>query len=510
MSLSAIGNDAAFAAAPHVSSLPSPALSGSAETFDVTGLAAATTYHFAMKVVDGAGNASGLSNDASATTSAAVGHLVISQIRVSGALDDVIELFNPTGSAIALSGYSVQYLAANGNFGFKVNLSAASIPAHGWYLVAANSYVGPPSRNDSLGPSNLSATAGHAVLAQTTSNITCTDPAIVDRVGYGATASCPEGGSGHHTTQPTSGQTVSRKPGGCAGNGTDTNVNDADFNAPAAPVFHNASSTPATPQPVALNDGPICEGATLQLTASAIAGATYAWTGPNGFASSDQNPTIANVTAAASGVYTVTVNGCTQATTSATVIVSGAACDDADLCTLADACTSGSCSGAPVACAALDQCHVVGTCDGATGQCGNPDAPNGSACDDGNACTTADVCAAGSCSGSAVLVPSNVGAVSATKSEATTTFAWAAVAAASSYDMLRGRVGDWPVGSHPATEACLASGVTGTSADDPTVPGAGEAYWYVVRAANACGDGGYGSQATGGVPTVPRTSASCP
>jgi hypothetical protein len=75
--------------------------------------------------------------------------------------------------------------------------------------------------------------------------------------------------------------------------------------------------------PTAGNDGPVCLGATLNLTASTVAGATYAWTGPNGFTSADQNPSISGVTAAAAGEYsvTVTVDGCTSApgTTSVTV-----------------------------------------------------------------------------------------------------------------------------------------------------------------------------------------------
>ena len=68
---------------------------------------------------------------------------------------------------------------------------------------------------------------------------------------------------------------------------------------------------PVTPD--AANDGPICLGATLHLVASpTIAGATYAWTGPNGFTSSLQNPSIANVTMANAGTYHVTVTppGC--------------------------------------------------------------------------------------------------------------------------------------------------------------------------------------------------------
>ena len=512
MALSPIADDAAFAAATHVAGAPAPHTAGTAETFLVSGLAPATTYNFALKVADRASNVSGLSNGASATTTSAVAHLVISQIRVSGTTDDAIELYNPTGAAVSLSGYSVQYLAANGNFGFRVNLSAAgTIPARGWYLIAANGYAGLPVRDDSLVANNLSATAGHALLVHKTTNVSgCTDAAIVDKVGYGASAACAEGAPGHNAAQPTGGQTVTRKPGGCAGSGTDTDVNDADFGAPATPVFHGTGSTPATPSPSALNDGPLCEGATLQLTASTLAGATYAWSGPDGFTSSQQNPTVANAAPSASGTYTVTVNGCTSATTNAIVIATGAACDDLSLCTLGDSCGSGVCAGTPVACTALDQCHVVGTCDAATGTCSNPAAPEGSECSDGNSCTTADVCHAGSCAGTTAPIPGLVSAVSAAKSGAAAVFAWESTAFASVYDMLRCRLADGPVGSHPSSESCLADDVSGNTASDEAEPAPGEGFWYLVRAGNACGVGSYGSEGSGGVPTVPRSSATCP
>lgn len=48
-------------------------------------------------------------------------------------------------------------------------------------------------------------------------------------------------------------------------------------------------------------------GQTLQLQAPDVADATYSWTGPNNFSSTEQNPSIPNVTAAASGTYEVTV-----------------------------------------------------------------------------------------------------------------------------------------------------------------------------------------------------------
>ncbi|MEO6832560.1 MAG: choice-of-anchor Q domain-containing protein [Chitinophagaceae bacterium] len=72
---------------------------------------------------------------------------------------------------------------------------------------------------------------------------------------------------------------------------------------------------PATPAaPTAGNNGPICSGGTLLLTASTVSGGTYSWTGPNSFNSLAQNPSKANAQMADSGLYsvTVTVAGCTS------------------------------------------------------------------------------------------------------------------------------------------------------------------------------------------------------
>lgn len=56
---------------------------------------------------------------------------------------------------------------------------------------------------------------------------------------------------------------------------------------------------------------PVCAGTTLTLVANTLNGATYSWSGPNGFSSSLQNPTL-TYSDSAKGVYTVTVtrNGC--------------------------------------------------------------------------------------------------------------------------------------------------------------------------------------------------------
>jgi slime mold repeat-containing protein len=78
----------------------------------------------------------------------------------------------------------------------------------------------------------------------------------------------------------------------------------------------------------------------------------------------------------------------------------GTGCDDSDACTQTDSCQSGSCTGSnPVVCTALDQCHEVGTCNPSNGICSNPESPDGSGCDDGNLCTQTDTCQSGSCNG---------------------------------------------------------------------------------------------------------------
>jgi hypothetical protein len=84
-----------------------------------------------------------------------------------------------------------------------------------------------------------------------------------------------------------------------------------------------ATVNPIPAAPTVGNNGPILAGNALNLTASTVSGGTYNWTGPNGFTSTDQNPSIANATTAATGSYsvTVTVNGCASAAGSTTALV---------------------------------------------------------------------------------------------------------------------------------------------------------------------------------------------
>jgi hypothetical protein len=51
----------------------------------------------------------------------------------------------------------------------------------------------------------------------------------------------------------------------------------------------------------------ICQGDTIQLSASG--GTNYSWTGPTGFISYEQNPSILNANASQSGQYICTISG---------------------------------------------------------------------------------------------------------------------------------------------------------------------------------------------------------
>jgi len=70
-------------------------------------------------------------------------------------------------------------------------------------------------------------------------------------------------------------------------------------------------------------------------------------------------------------------------------------CDDGNACTTADVCSGGSCQGTTISCDDLDPC-TDDSCDPVLG-CQH--AFNTASCDDGNLCTTGDTCQAGTCVG---------------------------------------------------------------------------------------------------------------
>ncbi|TND01977.1 MAG: hypothetical protein FD123_4128, partial [Bacteroidetes bacterium] len=94
-------------------------------------------------------------------------------------------------------------------------------------------------------------------------------------------------------------------------------------------ILATLSVNPA-PVAVAGSNSPVCAGTTINLTTQPVAGATYLWTGPGGYVSTDQNPVILSAAATDGGTYflTVSANGCTSAPSTAAVAVND--CDTMD------------------------------------------------------------------------------------------------------------------------------------------------------------------------------------
>jgi hypothetical protein len=74
-------------------------------------------------------------------------------------------------------------------------------------------------------------------------------------------------------------------------------------------------------QPIITNiiNNLICVGETIELKSNG--GTTYQWSGPNGYSSSNSENSILNATANRSGLYTVTVSGSNNCTTTASSVV---------------------------------------------------------------------------------------------------------------------------------------------------------------------------------------------
>ncbi len=84
-------------------------------------------------------------------------------------------------------------------------------------------------------------------------------------------------------------------------------------NSPCASNFDEMTIV-VNPNPTATptSSTPICVGSPFSLNGNTDIGTSYSWSGPNGFASTDQNPTLGNAALAMGGTYsfTATANSC--------------------------------------------------------------------------------------------------------------------------------------------------------------------------------------------------------
>lgn len=78
------------------------------------------------------------------------------------------------------------------------------------------------------------------------------------------------------------------------------------------------------PAITAMNNGPVCDGATMSLSSSPSAGTgsyTFQWSGPDGYTATVEDPAAVTTTSASSGIYTIIVTDSKLCTATATTTV---------------------------------------------------------------------------------------------------------------------------------------------------------------------------------------------
>jgi hypothetical protein len=157
-------------------------------------------------------------------------------------------------------------------------------------------------------PTGLTATGGHE-------QVSLSWNAVPGATGYNVKVSTTNGGPYETIASPTTtGYTNTGLVNGTTYYYVVSQLNPVAESTNSTQVSATPACTPP-PTPIASNNGPIWAGMTLNLTASSVPGASYRWTGPDGFTSTNQNPSIANASANLSGVFSVTAatGGCTSA-----------------------------------------------------------------------------------------------------------------------------------------------------------------------------------------------------
>jgi gliding motility-associated-like protein len=222
---------------------------------------------------------------------------------------------------------AVPTIAASGSTTFcsggSVTLTSSSATGNTWSTGATTpSITVTTSGSYTVTVSNGSCSATSVATAVTVNPL----PAVPTIAASGSTTFC-SGGSVTLTSSSATGNTWST-------GATTPSITVTTSGSYTVTVSINGCATTSAPAPVtvnsiptitASNNGPLCVNQPLNLTATGTAGGAYSWTGPNSFNSTSQNPTIASVTGADFGVYTVTItlNGCSASATTNVTLNSG-------------------------------------------------------------------------------------------------------------------------------------------------------------------------------------------
>ncbi len=158
-----------------------------------------------------------------------------------------------------------------------------------------------------------------SITAGATSTSVCTGSTIYLTASGGASIYTWTGPNGFTSSQQN--PTITSAVVGDAGTYSVTASNGCG-SSPISTV--NISVAAGTTQTAGVTASPYCAGSTVNLTCTNTGGTVtgYSWSGPNGFTSASQNPSIASATTAASGTYTVicTEGACSISSTVAVVV----------------------------------------------------------------------------------------------------------------------------------------------------------------------------------------------
>ena len=175
------------------------------------------------------------------------GSVVIAQVFGGGSATnpfnaDYVVLHNRGTSAVTMTNWSLQYASAAGD-SWAIGSFTGTIAPSGFFLVrvgaAAATGTALPTTDAAVTAFTLAQAAGKLALVSNTTALTSTCPtggAIVDFVGYGATANCSEGGT--PTPAPSATLAVFRRTNACA----DVGLNSVDFFTAAPGPLNSANA----------------------------------------------------------------------------------------------------------------------------------------------------------------------------------------------------------------------------------------------------------------------------
>ena len=171
-------------------------------------------------------------------------HVVISEVQIenSTATDEFVELYNPTGADINLTGWRLSKKTFTGNqTNLLTSFPTSTIKAGGYFLIGHNDYKGATTADAFYSLSSASLAKDNTVLLYSDSGKT-----LVDKLGFGTT----QDKENNAAPNPGKKESLKRKPN------TDTDNNLVDFFLQTSPNPSNTNSSKQSQPQTQAQDSP--------------------------------------------------------------------------------------------------------------------------------------------------------------------------------------------------------------------------------------------------------------